>query len=40
MYSFDAKLEGERINNFIKHPKEFDKQNKKFEKLLRKAGLL
>ena len=40
MYSFDKKLEEERIKNFIKHPEEFDKQNKKFEKLLRKAGLL
>lgn len=40
MYSFDKKLEEERIKNFIKHPEEFKEQNKKFEKLLSKVGLL
>lgn len=36
----DREAEDERMQYFLKNPKEFAKQEKKFRKLLKKAGML
>lgn len=40
LYHLDHDEENERIAYLLKNPEVFDKQNEKFKKLLKKAGLL